>query len=39
MKIAEQQRVHKEGQYDPFYWDSSVVVSDFDKRLCIRQGL
>ena len=34
MKIAEQQRVHKEGQYDPFYWDSSVVVSDnLGKRL------
>ncbi|XP_019860212.1 PREDICTED: DNA damage-regulated autophagy modulator protein 1-like [Amphimedon queenslandica] len=25
MKVSEQQRVHKEGQYDPFYWDSSVV--------------
>ncbi|XP_019860222.1 PREDICTED: DNA damage-regulated autophagy modulator protein 1-like [Amphimedon queenslandica] len=25
MKISELQRVHKEGQYDPFYWDSSVV--------------
>ena len=34
MKIAEQQRAHKEGQYDPFYWNSSVVVSDnLGKRL------
>ena len=41
MKISEKQRVDKEGQYDPFYWDNSVIVSDFWQKTlcCIRLGV